>query len=76
MEIAAVDIPVNDLPEIGTDESVGPLESFLVNLDECFQMILDTAVTIGSLWIVGASYPLPLRLLSRRQTILPLNIWK
>jgi len=56
VQITAVKITVNDLPEIGTEESVGPLKPFLVDPDEGFQMILDTAVIIGSLWIAGPLY--------------------
>jgi hypothetical protein len=48
-QVAAIKITVNDFPE----ESVGPLKPFLVALDEGFQMILDTTVIIGSLWIAG-----------------------
>jgi hypothetical protein len=36
-----------------TEESVGPLKPFLVDLDERFHMILYTAIVIGSLWIAG-----------------------
>ena len=53
VQIAALKITENDLLEIGTKESIGPLKPFLVDLDEGFQMILDTAVIIGSLWIAG-----------------------
>jgi hypothetical protein len=42
--------------EVGTEESVGPLKTFIVALDEGFQMILDAAVIIGSLWIAGPIY--------------------
>jgi len=44
VQITAIKITVNDLQEIGTEESVGPLKPFLVNPDEGFQMILDTAI--------------------------------
>jgi hypothetical protein len=53
VQVAAIKITVNDLLKIGTEESVGPLKPFFVALDEGFQMILDTAVIIGSLWITG-----------------------
>jgi hypothetical protein len=56
VQIAAIKITVNDLLEIGTEESVGPLKPFLVDLDEGFQMILDTAVIIGCLRITGPVY--------------------
>ncbi|OIP93990.1 MAG: hypothetical protein AUK26_00860 [Syntrophaceae bacterium CG2_30_58_14] len=36
-----------------TEESVGPLKPFLVDLDEGFQMILDTAIIICCLRIAG-----------------------
>jgi len=44
VQIAAIEITVNDIQEIGTEESVGPLESFLVDPDEGFQMILDAPI--------------------------------
>ena len=34
VQIAAIKITVNDLPEIGTEESVGTLKPFLVDPDE------------------------------------------
>jgi hypothetical protein len=53
VQIVAIEITVNDLLEIGTEEPIGPLKTFLVALDEGFQMILDTAIIIGSLRIEG-----------------------
>ena len=53
VQIAAIKITVNDLLEIGTEESVGPLKPFLIDLDKASQMIFDTAIIIGSLWIAG-----------------------
>ena len=47
------DLVWNDLLKIGTEEPVGPLKSFLINLDEGSQMILGTKIIIGSLWIAG-----------------------
>jgi hypothetical protein len=49
VQVAAIKITVNDLQEIGTEESVGPLKPFLVDPDEGFQMNLDSAVIINSL---------------------------
>ena len=43
-QVAAVQVPVDDLPEVGTEESIGPLKSFFVILDEGFQMILDASI--------------------------------
>jgi hypothetical protein len=54
VQVATIKITVNDLLEVGTEESVVPLKPFFVALDEGFQMILDTAVIIGSLWITGS----------------------
>ena len=34
VQVAEIKITVNDLQEIGTEESVGPLKPFLVDLDE------------------------------------------
>jgi hypothetical protein len=48
VQIATIKITVNNLLEIGPEESVGPLKPFLVDLIEGFQMILDTVVIIGS----------------------------
>jgi hypothetical protein len=56
LQVAAIEITVNNLLEIGTEESVGPLKPSLVALDEGFQMILDTTVIIGSLWIAGQKH--------------------
>ena len=56
VQIAAIKITVNDIPEIGTEESIGPFKPFLVDLDEGFQMIYDTAVIIGSLRFAGLMY--------------------
>ena len=53
VQIAAIKITVNDLLEIGTEESVGPLKPFLIDLEKGFQMIFNTAIIIGSLWIAG-----------------------
>jgi hypothetical protein len=53
LEISAIEIAVNDLLEVGTEESVSPFKSFLVDPDEGFQMILDTAIIIAILWIEG-----------------------
>jgi hypothetical protein len=44
VQIAAIKITVNDLLEIGTEESVGPLKPFLIDLDKGFQMIFNTAI--------------------------------
>jgi len=32
VQVAAIKITVNDLPEIGSEESIGPLKTFLVDL--------------------------------------------
>jgi hypothetical protein len=32
VQVAAIKITINDLPEIGSEESVGPLKPFLVDL--------------------------------------------
>ena len=53
VQVAAIKITIDDLLEIGAEESVGPLKPFLVALDKGFQMILDTMVIIGSLRIAG-----------------------
>jgi hypothetical protein len=38
LEISAIEIAVNDLLEVGMEESVSPFKSFLVDTDEGFQM--------------------------------------
>jgi hypothetical protein len=53
VQITAIEITIDDLLEVGTEEYLDPLELFLVHLDEGFQMILDAAIIIGSLWIAG-----------------------
>jgi len=47
LQVAAIEITVNNLLEIGMEESVGPLKPFLVALDEGFQMILDTTESVA-----------------------------
>jgi len=54
VQVAAIKITVSDLPEIGTEESIGPFKSLFVHLEEGFKMILDTVVIVSSLWIAGA----------------------
>ena len=34
VQVAAVQVPVDDLQDIGSEESIGPLKSFFVTLDE------------------------------------------
>jgi hypothetical protein len=53
VEVAAGRIPVNDLLYIGTEKSILPLKSFLINLAKSFKMILHAPVIIGSLRVPG-----------------------
>jgi len=53
VQIAAVKITVNDLLKIWPEKSVYPLKPFPAGLGKGFQMILDTAIIIGSLWIAA-----------------------
>jgi hypothetical protein len=55
-QVAAVQVLVDDLPEIGTEESIGPHKSIFITLDEGFQMILDAAIIIVCLQISGPIY--------------------
>jgi hypothetical protein len=57
VQIAAIEIPVNDLLEIGTEKSILPFKSFLINLEKGFKMILHAPVIIGRLrvpWTVDS----------------------
>jgi hypothetical protein len=54
VRVAAIQIAMDALLETGPEESAGLLESFLEDLHEVFQMILDTATIIGSLRIAGS----------------------
>jgi hypothetical protein len=47
VQVAAVQVPVDDLPEIGTEESVRPPEPLFVSPDEGFKMILNASIIIG-----------------------------
>ena len=48
VQIAAIEIPVDDLLDIGTEKSILPFKSFLINLEKSFKMILHAPVIIGS----------------------------
>ena len=52
-QVAAIQIPVDDFPEVGPEESIGPLKPLFIPLYEGFKMILDATVIIGSLRISG-----------------------
>ncbi|MBN2438883.1 MAG: hypothetical protein JXL20_09830 [Deltaproteobacteria bacterium] len=47
-QVAAFQVPADDMLKIGTEESIGPLKSFFINLEEGFQ-IFDASIIIGSL---------------------------
>jgi hypothetical protein len=44
MRVPVIQIPMDDPLNIETEKSVGPLESFLINLYEGFRMMLETAI--------------------------------
>ncbi len=46
VQIAAIQMTIDHLLEIGTEESVGPSEPFRIEMEEVFQMILDTVIII------------------------------
>ena len=54
VQVATVQITVNDLLEIGAPEAVLPFEPFLIELDKGFKMIFHTPVIIRRLRISGA----------------------
>ena len=56
IKLIAVQIPVDDLLEIGAEKSIWPFKPFLVYLDKGFKMILDAPVVIGRLRIPGTVY--------------------
>ena len=51
VQIAAVQVPVNNLLEIGAVESVLTFEPFFIDLDKVFKMVLHALVIIGRLWV-------------------------
>ena len=57
VQVAANEIPVDDLLDIGTEKSIVPFKSFLINLAKGFKIILHAPVIIGSLrvpWTVDS----------------------
>ena len=53
MQIAAVEITIDHLLDIGPPESVLPGEMLVINPDKGFKIVLYTAVVIRRLWIPG-----------------------
>jgi len=51
VEVAAVQIPVNDLMYIGMGKTIQFFEPFLIDLERGFKMILYALVIIGRLWV-------------------------
>jgi heme/copper-type cytochrome/quinol oxidase subunit 4 len=51
VQVAAIEITVNDLMYIGMEKSVQSLESFLNDLKRGFKIILSVLVIIGRLWV-------------------------
>jgi hypothetical protein len=54
MQDAAVQIPIDDLLDIGSPETVLPREMLVIDPDKGLKIILHAAVIIGQLWIPGA----------------------
>jgi hypothetical protein len=53
VEIAAVQIPVDDFLDIGTEKPILSFEPFLVDLEKGFKMVLRTTVIIRRLRVPG-----------------------
>lgn len=51
VQIPAIQIPVDDLLDIGAKKSILPFKPCLVDLEKGFKMILYAPVIIGRLWI-------------------------
>jgi hypothetical protein len=51
VQISTIEIPVNDLREIGSPESVFPFEPFLIDIEKGFKIIIHAPVIIGRLRI-------------------------
>jgi len=51
VQVAAVQIPVDDLLYIGTEKSIESFKTFLIDLEKGFKMILHAPVIIGRLRI-------------------------
>ncbi len=56
MQVAAVQIAVNHMFDVGTKEAVPALEPILIDLFECFKMIFNTMIIWGVLGIALAIY--------------------
>jgi hypothetical protein len=54
VQVAAFQIPVDDLLDIGTEKSIESFKTFLVDLEKGFKMILHAAVVIRRLRITRA----------------------
>jgi hypothetical protein len=51
VQISAIQIPVDDLLDIGAKKSILPFKPLLIDLEKGFKMILHAPVIIGRLWI-------------------------
>jgi len=58
MQIAVIEIPINDLLQTRSPESVLPGEMIIIDPDEGVKIVLYAAVVIGSLWIARPVQPL------------------
>lgn len=54
MEDAAIEITVNDLPDIGTKEAVLLYKAIVIDLVELLEMILNALIIRGIMWFVGS----------------------
>lgn len=54
MQIAAIEIPVNDLLQMKPPESVLPGEMIIIDPNECFKIVLYAAVVIRTLRVSWA----------------------
>jgi len=53
VQVAALQVAVNDLPKVGPPETVPPFETFLINLNKGLKMVFHAPVIIGRLGIPG-----------------------
>ena len=53
VQIAAVQVPVNDLLEVGTPKPIRPFEPLPVDLNKGFEMVFHATIIIGRLRAAG-----------------------
>ena len=55
-EIAAIQIPLHNLFDMGAKEPVHPFKTILINLFQCFNVVFNAAIIRGLCGITGPVY--------------------